>query len=298
MKDTTAQPIHLHHFQDGFFRRAIRRHAEVYAAHFGERLAALYVSGSVHRNEAVPGLSDLDLHPFIADDIVEADREWWRRAKIEMDQEFGKIHGLGLPRRITPDLLQGMQAASWDRYTVVADPADGTLRWQPEPEERKAKLAREYGLLLQYDATLVWGHDLLAGRHVPPPERRWAQVWFLSPWELTRYAGGLAGENRTDFDLPEEPILQLHELAKLAKLGGVALMMARGEFRSFRAADVLPALSHRLPDWASFLDQSRECYFPVTAPTPEQVSAYLQKLVSWMEWVGAELVRDPATPEA
>jgi hypothetical protein len=288
-KDVTAEPFHLHRFQDEFFREAIQRHVREYTTHFGERLGALYVSDSVHRNEARAGLSDLDLHPFISDAITEFDREWWQRARKELDRELGQVHGLVLPRSVTVDLLQGMQAASRGRCTVVPDPADGTLRWQPDPDERKAKLAREYGLLLRYDATLVWGCDLLEGLHVPPPDRPWAQVWFLSPWELTRYAGGLAQENRTDFHLPEELTLRLHELAKLAKLGGVALVMARGEFCSYRAADVLPALSQLLPEWSSFLDQSSEYYFPAADPTPEQVSAYLSRLVAWMEWIGAEL---------
>ncbi len=235
------------------------------------------------------GLSDLDLHPFVSDAFSEADEAWWQKARRKLDQELGKIHGLVRPRSVTPEFIAGIRAPSAARYAIDADPVDGTLRWQPGPDERKAKLAREYGLLLRYDATAVWGRDLIADLTVPPPDLVWAQVWFLSLWELTRYAAGVTRENRTDFDLPEAPRLRQHELAKLAKLGGAALLMARGEFCSFRYADVFPVLRPLFQQWASFLDESTECYFPAADPTPKQISAYLLRLQAWMDWIGAHL---------
>jgi hypothetical protein len=290
-ENTSIEPINLHQFENEFFRKAIRRHVEEYASHFGGRLAAIYVSGSVHRNEAVPGISDLDLHPFITGTIAGADQEWWQRVRRELDLEFGKIYGLGQPRSITEEFIAGVQAASADRYNVATDTADGTLRWQPDPDERKAMLARGYGLLLRYDATLVWGRDLIEGLQIPSPDATWAQVWFLCPWELTRYAAGLTPENQAagEHDLPEEPRLRLHELAKLAKLGGAALLMARGEFRSFRYADVFPALKRIFRQWAPFLDESTKSYFSATNPTPDEVTAFVSRLAAWMDWIGTQL---------
>jgi hypothetical protein len=292
-KNSTAEPMHLNHFEDEYFREAIRRHVQEYHAHFGDRLVAIYVSGSVHRNEAVRGISDLDLYPFITDTFGEADWQWKRQAEIPLEREFGEACDLSPARPVTEAFLQAMQAPS-GIYTIVADPADGTLRLQLEPEERPRMLARSFGILLRYDATLVWGRDLIEGLVIPPPDRRTAQVWFLSPWELTRFAAGVAKENRTDFDLPEEPRLRLHELAKLAKLGGAALLMARGEFSSLRYADVFPALKQLFPQWASFLNESTESYFPAADPPPEQISAYLSRLLAWMDWIGAQLYGDAA----
>ena len=107
----------------------------------------------------------------------------------------------------------------------------------------------------------------------------------------------MAKENRTDFDLPEEPRLRLHELAKLAKLGGAALLMARGEFRSLRCAEVFPALKQLFPQWVPFLHESTESYFPSVDPPPEQLSAYLSRLLAWMDWIGAQLYGDQAPRE-
>jgi hypothetical protein len=291
-ESTTNDPVNLDHFENEFFREAIRRHVEEYVAHFGERLAAIYVSGSVHRNEAVPGISDLDLHPFISDTLTEVDEEWWQKLRQVLDQEFGKIYGLVRPRSVTTEFIVGIHAPTADRDTIVSDPVDGTLRWQPDPDERKAAQARGYGLLLGYDATLVWGRGLIEGLTIPPPDGAWARGWFLSPWELTRFAAGVTRENRTDFDLPEEPILRLHELAKLAKLGGAALLMARGEFRSFRYAEVFPALIPLFPEWSPFLDESIRSYYPTTDPPSGQISGYLSRLLAWMEWIGAQLYDD------
>ena len=88
--------------------------------------------------------------------------------------------------------------------------------------------------------------------------------------------------------------MRLHELAKLAKLGGAALLMARDEFRSFRYGDIFPALKQLFPQWASFLDESTASYFPAADPTLEQMSAYLSRLLAWMEWIGAQLYGDTA----
>lgn len=285
------EPLNLGHFHNEFFREAICRHVEAYVSHFGERLAAIYVSGSVHRNEAVPGLSDLDLYPFINDPFSEADRAWTRQRGDRLEEEFGAACGLCPARTVTEEWLQGIQAPSGS-YPIVADPADGTLRQQLRPEERPAMLARSLGILLRYDATLVWGRDLIEGLPIPPPDRRRARGWFLSPWELTRFAAGVAKENRTDFDLPEEPRLRLHELAKLAKLGGAALLMAHGEFRSLSCAAVFPALKEGFPEWRSFVEESTAAYFPVAPPPPEQLSTYLSRLLIWMNWIGTQLYAD------
>ena len=298
-KNTRIEPINMDHFEDEFFREAIQRHVAEYVAHFGKRLAAIYVSGSVHRNEAVPGISDLDLHPFITDTFDEADWEWKRRVQKQLELVFGAACDLSPARPVTQIWLRDVHAPS-GIYTLITDRDDGTLRWQPDPDERKAMLARGYGLLVRYDATLVWGRDLIEGLQIPAPDATWARVWFLCPWDLTRYAAGLTPENRSagEHDLPEEPRLLLHELAKLAKLGGAALLMARGEFRSFRYADVFPSLKQIFPQWAPFLDESTESYFPATEPTPDEVTAYLSRLAAWMDWIGAQLYGDAAVGRA
>jgi hypothetical protein len=266
-QDTTGEPINLDRFEHEFFRVAMRRRISEYYAHFGDRLAAIYVSGSVHRKEAVQGTSDLDLCYFITDTFGEADEAWIGRVRKELDRDCPGIHGTTRPRSVEV-LRTGLRPD--------AD-ADARIRTQA------------WGIRLRYDATIIWGRDLSEGLALPPPDRAWAQLWFPTPWELIRHAAGLLPENNTDFDLPDGLPLRLRKLARLAILGGAALLMARGEFRSFRGVDVLPPLKRSFPEWAAFLDETRGLYIQPVSPSPEQVSAYLSHLVTWMDWIGAQL---------
>jgi hypothetical protein len=265
-----AEPINLHLIRHEQFRSAIRRRVSVYCAHFGDRLVAVYVWGSVHRDEAVPGVSDLDLHYFIRDPFREADEQWIGPVREQFERESPGLGGTTRPRSIEEALLRGRQ---------------------PDADENTRIGARAWGTRLRYDATRVWGRDLLEGLTIPPPDRPWARLCFQSPWDLTRHATGLEPENRTDFSLPDDPPLRLRKLARLAVLGSVWLLAAHGEFRSFRGSEVLPPLLQRYPQWSAFLAETTRLYIqPVEAP-PAQVSAYLTELVPWMDWVGAELAR-------
>ena len=130
------EPLNLDHFDEEFFRHAIHRHVAEYVAHFSDRLVAVYVSGSVHRNEAVPGVSDLDLLSFIRDPLVEADGEWRHQTLQNLDRELGSLHGLTLPRTLTEAFLQGLTAVPAGHFTIARDPIDGTLRRREAADAR------------------------------------------------------------------------------------------------------------------------------------------------------------------
>ena len=124
--------VNLNSIADGYFRDAVVNHVSVYCQVFAERLVSVYVWGSVHRNEAVPGVSDLDLHSFILDAFTDADRFRLRESEASLREEFRSLHGLVRPRSV-------------DRVSQVAT-------------------------RLSYDATLVWGEDLTKGMEIPPPD--------------------------------------------------------------------------------------------------------------------------------
>jgi hypothetical protein len=194
-----------------------------------------------------------------------------------------------MPRSVAEVPPAAMQAPSMQRYPIVADPADGTLWLEPSEEEHLAIGGRAWALRLRYDATLVSGRDLTEGLAIPPPDRPWAQLMLLSPWALARFAAGATQKNRTDFRLPDEPGPRLRSLAKLAIYGGAALLMGRGEFRSYRGSDVLPTLAASLPEWASFLEETGGLYLRPIDTAAERIDAYLAGLVRWLDWIGGEL---------
>ena len=187
-------------------------HILEYHAHFAERLISIYVWGSVHRNEAIQGVSDLDLYSFIEGPLRETDHQWCRETQESLDREFPRarwtFHGLTLPRSIN-DVLQGRQ---------------------PGANKDMRSRHQAFGFRLHYDATLVWGSDLTGEFELPTFTPLWVREYFQPALDLTRYAAGLKKENTTDFSLPNEPRLRLRKLARLGVLGGACLLMAQGRF--------------------------------------------------------------------
>ena len=196
-------------------------HVTVYGQVFADRLGSVYVWGSVqHGMKQVHEGFDLDLHPFILDSVTDADRFQLRDSEASLREEFLATHGLVTPRSV-------------DRVSEVAT-------------------------RLRYDATLVWGEDLIKGMEIPPPDPVGA---FRDPMELVRFASGLQEENTTDFSLPDEPSLRLRKLGRLAVLGGGYLLMASGSGYTLKGSEVLQLLEEVSPDWQGFLRRTLKSMF-------------------------------------
>ena len=79
--------------------------------------------------------------------------------------------------------------------------------------------------------------------------------------------------------------------------GGVVLSAGLGEFRSFRGADVIPALERRFPEWTEWLEETRGLYIEPRETTPEEVAAYLSRLITWLEWIKPQLEQDATSAD-
>ncbi len=255
---------------DPFFRDAARQHVAEYVRHFGDRLVAVYVWGSVHRGEAVPGVSDLDLHAFIRDTPSPADEEWFQRERHGLEARFPETKGLSRPLPVA-SLLAGIQ----DGATV--------------PERA---FLRALGFRLCHDATLLWGinplPDLAA---LPAFDAEFGRQSFESARDLARFAAGRATVNETDFDLPDEPGVRLRKLARLAVLGGGWYLVANGRLLSLCGADVLPATRSELPEWDAFLDETARLYvLPLGDEEASLVLAsYTIEVARWTGMLGERL---------
>lgn len=265
--NTSDKYKNLNLFGDQYFVQLIQHHILEYHAHFAERLISIYVWGSVHRNEAIQGVSDLDLYSFIRGPLKTTDHQWCRETQKKLDREFPNTHGLTLSRSID-DVLQGRQSG-----------ANTSLRSRHQA----------FGFRLHYDATLVWGRDLTKEFELPTFTPSWVRKYFQPALDLTRYAAGLEKENTTDFSLPEEPRQRLRKLARLGVLGGACLLMARGRFRSLKGVDTIPVLKASYPQWTDFLNETEELYIHLATSSSERVSKYLSQLVKWMDWIEEEL---------
>lgn len=249
---TQPVPLDLSSIADPFFRAAVAAHVAEYVRHFGERLAAVYVWGSVHRGEAVPGVSDLDLHAFIRGELSPADESWFQTERHTLDARFPETRGLNRPLPLSALL--------------------GGLRDDASPAEQRFK--QSLGFRLLHDATLVWGRNLLPGPEVLPPfDRAFAAGSFEGARDLMRFAAGADAENRTDFALPDAPALRLRKLARLAVIAGGWYLVGEARLRSLHGADVLPLLRERFPAWAALLNETERLY--IVPASAEQAAARL-----------------------
>ena len=258
---------HVDQIVNPFFQEALRVHVEKYVAQFGDGLAAVYVWGSVYRNEAVPGVSDLDLDVFVNDPLTEADEVWYNRMRDILAQSYPGTNALVRPR-VAGSVLQGLepQASEWERL-----------------------LTQAYAFRLSYDAALVWGCNLLPGLSPPVPDRFWVRESLESVRALVRYAARLEAVNRSDFDLPHDEALRLRKFARLGVLAGAHLLMAQGVFTSFRGDVVLPKLRYPYPEWYPFLEETAALYIHPVPTSEQRSSAYLALLVEWVDWVANQV---------
>lgn len=255
-------------FGEEFFSDAIQYHAYEYWTHFQNRLVAIYVGGSVHRNEAVPGVSDLDLYPFIIDEFNDADKEWFSQAEQRVESRYPSANGLCPPRCVT-EVLDGLQSTA-DEIAQIRSQA-----WVHR---------------FRYDTTLVFGRDLITELRMSNMDKDQARDYFQCVWDLVRYTAGLESENKTDFRLPEILPHRLRKLARLAVLGGAYLLIGRGELYSFKGTDVFPLLNSLFPKWCAFLNETEALYIaPDPSTTDSKISAYLSQLVPWVDWVEEQL---------
>lgn len=267
-QQTLPTLVNLSLFSEEFFREAIQYHAYEYWVYFQNRLVAIYVGGSVHRNEAVPGISDLDLYPFIIDAFNDADREWFSQAEHRVELKHASANGLCPPCSVG-EVLDGLRSPV-DEIAYIRSQA-----WVHR---------------LRYDTTLVFGNDLIAGLCIPHMDKNEARDYFQCVLDLVRYAAGLEAENKTDFRLPQTPPLRLRKLARLAVLGGAYLLIGYGELYSFKGTDVLSLLRTRFPDWRAFLNETEAlCISPDPSATDSKISVYLSQLVPWVDWVTGQL---------
>ena len=62
--------------------------------YFQSRLSAIYITGSIHTNEAIIGESDLNSWIFVADDLSDSDKAWIKEVENEMDRAHEIVDGV------------------------------------------------------------------------------------------------------------------------------------------------------------------------------------------------------------
>ncbi|GMV80577.1 MAG: hypothetical protein AMXMBFR7_17610 [Planctomycetota bacterium] len=232
--------------------------------YLGSRLHSFYVWGSVHRNEAVPGVSDLDTAIFIKDPWdKEKDEGWLRSVNKKLSGSFMGVGGLSRPHHVD-EVLKGMRA---------------------DVNERDRTRTEAWMHRLRYDATLLEGQGITGPLDLFSPGPAWASEAFQSTLDLARVAVGRHPEDTLEFKLPAEPRLRLRKLARLGVLGGAYLLMGQHRFQSYKWTAVLPPIAARFPRWNGFLQETAGLCVNLTPLGADGHFDYPYRLMAWLDWV-------------
>jgi predicted nucleotidyltransferase len=280
--------LNVNNDNDEFFRRIIHRIVTESTAHYGDRIAAVYIHGSVHRGEAVRGVSDVDITVFIHDKRHDEDVAWRIATNDRLQAELPEFGWHWIPPATSVSVFSAFRSAFASGETL--DSGFTVLR------------GRAWTYLLRDDATLIYGAELERDLPKTPSDREWARTKFELPRNTVRHAAGLpcvpntpeAEDELRQWPLPKPEHLRLRKLARMAVLGGAYLLMAQNRFVSYKGADILPVLQGELRDWNSFLKATEDLYVVPkdTNVTPRAMSEYIHRLVAWMDWVAEQLEID------
>lgn len=227
-------------------------------AHFAHRFVAVYLHGSIHQGDAVPGVSDLDYCVVIADTPREADSQWLADTKAALQQKHPIVQGIHMD-------VRAIDALARDRFARFA---------------------------LQYNATCYAGRDIVAA--LPgagySPDKALAKSRLRFAEACFREA--LAGEQPAcTGEIPENTYYAARKFARyFVVIEGAYFLMAQGTFDGFAKDDVLAGLRAASPGFEGILALARDVLEnPVEAGVPHAV--FLRSIRPFVEWMLAEIAK-------
>ncbi len=196
------------------------------AAAFGERLEAIYLTGSLYYGDAVPGVSDLDSFAVLREERP-GDATQAERVERELERLFPELNGAHV------GMLTEKRLAS-----------DPFCRF-----------------MLRYNSELLSGRDAAGEMDARlgglKPDGRTARLRL--PFARRCLADALAGRRpECTGEIPRDPAYAARKLARyFVVVEGAYFLMSRGKFTTFRKEDVLAGLGRECPEFGPELDLAR-----------------------------------------
>ena len=239
---------------DNDFAPAIQDAVTTYEVQFGTHLCAIHLSGSLAHGEGLPGVSDMDMFGFIDHEPEPRDLEWRPQSEEVLGRRYPHVEHFHLNINSLGFLAK---EAVW-RF------------------------------ILRYNSVHLRGEDIVTaleqrGVTTPAPTKEWAK----SRLEGTRtcFQGAAQGQVPKElYTAPTDPYLATRKLARnFVILEGAYLLMAEGEFVSFRSRDVLRQLRCRHPEWEELyaIVEAIQRDPVAAAMTPEEFLAHLAPFMHW-----------------
>jgi len=244
--------------QEGF-QIVIDETVQKYTEYFQSRLCAIYISGSIHANEAIPGESDLDCWVFIANDLDDSDKSWIAKTEVEIDSRHEIIDGVHINVKSINQLRN-------DKFTRFA---------------------------LKYNATLCYGHDIISeiealGAATYEPNMEIAKERL--PFARKCLEDAMSNKCPQCIDkIPNNTYLAARKYARYFILvEGVYYLMAKNKFETYKQDRVIQQLKLSCIEFNDILDLSLAVLEnPLTATIKHD--EYIAKIYPFVKWLFAEI---------
>jgi len=223
--------------------------------YFQNRLSAIYITGSIHTNEAIIGESDLDGWIFIADDLSSRDKAWIKVTEMDIDSTYEIIDGVHINVKTVQELHD-------DKFIRFA---------------------------LKYNSTLCFGVDIIAkiessGADTYEPNKSMAQGRLLFARQCLEDAMiNICPECMEK--IPKNTYFAARKFARyFILLEGAYYLMAKGEFETYKQDRVVQQLKEHTVGFCDTLDRSLAVLKdPLTAAVKhDDYIAQIYPFVVWM----------------
>lgn len=223
--------------------------------HFCNRLTTVYLHGSINTNDAIVGVSDLDYHLVIADDLHQSDIDWITSTEAELQQLFPVVNGVHLACHTIDDLQQ-------DKFSRF---------------------------VLRYNASVHYGSDIVRqlednGCERFEPNKRMAKERLNFARKC--FEDARAGKQPAcTGEIPENTCYAARKFARyFVIIEGAYFLMAKDQFRSFRKEDVISQLKVNCAEFDEILCMANlVLQDPVASGITH--SSFLEKAAPLIEWM-------------
>lgn len=249
------------------FQPAMEEYVERLQAYYGPRLLSIYLAGSVAREEAVPGLSDLNLICVFgeAGKDPEAEEAWYWETTRAMEARYPDL------ARPDPDAV----------FTFTPLLLEDACPQEPPPDPRDEVLE------LQWGGRLLWGEEVRDWMpSCPVPRLRSAREWAARAARAVNAPGGSLLAQRCSGQ--EQLRLAGHRVAKAALTCCLAVGVAEGQGFTLLSRSIVERFAERHPDWAEWAPEFARSFQEPPA-TPEEFDALLEATRVLVDWTATIL---------
>lgn len=237
------------------FRELVEETVSLCKEYFRQKMAAMYLHGSIYYGDAVPGISDMDCIIVLNEKPYAEEKEWLCASADRLNMKYPVVDGV----HISAYDIDSLRADKWARF------------------------------MLKYNASLYAGTDVVREMYSENisqyyPDKRTARArlgfavkCFEDAWDGKQPAS--TGE------IPQDTCYAARKFARyFVIIEGAYWLMSQNQFKSFAKEDVLSGLRENCRQFRSVFDLTEKI---LQSPLDAGINhvAYLKQIKPFMEWI-------------